>query len=424
MAVIGKRTTRLGTKSTAVGFAILLVAAIFAWSACGDDSSSQEDVPTSATAAATSTPSEQPTQAPPTEAPEPEPTATARADRDLPQHDKDIRGIEAWINSDPTTIAELNSQGKVVLVDFWTYTCVNCLRTLPFLREWQEKYADNGLVILGVHAPEFDFEKELENVQQAVDDEKIEWPVALDNEMSTWRAFNNRYWPAKYLIGTDGKIHYTHFGEGAYRETELEIRSALQDAGYDVSAIPVGEIENTQRDSRAQTVTRELYGGYDRNYSVYGIYAAQDEYYVKPDVEVEYLDRYAEYSNYPAQQWVLQGLWRNEREAIVHARETEGLEDYIAFRFQGRSANVVIDPPELDEFKVYVFLDGEPLPEDYAGEDIVYDESGRAYFDVNEGRMYKIVETPEYGNHILKLSSDSDNFAIFAFTFGIYEGGF
>jgi len=298
------------------------------------------------------------------------------------------------------------------------------LRTLPFLREWQDKYADNGLVILGVHAPEFEFEKELENVQMSVDEEGIEWPVALDNEMSTWRSFNNRYWPAKYLIDTNGEVRYTHFGEGAYRETELEIRHVLEESGYDVSGIPIGEVENTSRDDTARSVTRELYGGYDRNYSVYGLYAAQDEYYVGPDREVEYEDIYAERNSYPPQKFVLSGLWRNEQEAIVHARETMDLSDYIALRFHGRSANVVIDPPEPDEFKVYVELDGRWLMENEAGDDILFDDEGRSYFNVDEGRMYKIVETPEYVEDTLKLSSDSPNFAIFAFTFGTYDGGF
>ena len=424
MSSMWKRISGARIRPLAVGIMVLSLVSISVLGACGSDEAEVADTPT-AEPVKESTPV--PTQTPePTVEPTEEPTVAAPAVNleDLPTFEKDVRDIDAWINSDPVTIAQLVHDGKVVLVDFWTYTCVNCLRTLPFLRDWQEKYADNGLVILGIHAPEFDFEKELENVQKSVEDEDIQWPVALDNDMATWRAFNNRYWPAKYLIGTDGEIHYEHFGEGAYRETELEIRKALENAGYDVSAIPVGEVENTQRDSTARTVTRELYGGYERNYSVYGLYAAQDEYYIKPDVELEYEDKYAVHSNYPAQQWVVHGLWRNEREAIVHVRETDDLSEYIAFRFQGRSANVVIDPPEPGEFKVYVELDDRPLMESEAGDDIQFDDQGRSYFNVDEGRMYKIVEVPEYANQILKLRSNSPNFAVFAFTFGIYEGGF
>ena len=410
---IGNWALKTRAKYAVAGVFLL---ALFLLGACGGEQAEPTAPPTlepTVAPTATQEPTPVPTEPPPAESSEP-----------VELFDKDVRGIDAWINSDPTSISQLTSEGKVVLVDFWTYTCVNCLRTLPFLREWQEKYADNGLVILGIHSPEFDFEKELENVERSVEEEGIEWPVALDNEMSTWRSFNNRYWPAKYLIGVDGEIHYTHFGEGAYRETELEIRRVLLDAGYDISAIPVGEIENKERDDTARSVTRELYGGYDRNYSVYGLYAAQDAYYLAPDREIEYKDLYAETDSYPPQKFVLNGLWRNEREAIVHARETDDLSDYIALRFHGRSANVVIDPPEPDEFRVYVELDHRPLAENEVGVDIEFDEEGRSYFDVKEGRMYKILETPEYVETTLKLSSDSPNFAIFAFTFGTYDGGF
>ncbi len=429
MRVLGRSRRGSAFGAVSIGILIFALATLLTLSACGSDEPTATAVPEPT---ATSAPDPTATSAPdptpePTEEPtaEPEPTeAPAARTEPVELFDMDVRNIDGWINSEPTSIAQLTSEGKVVLVDFWTYTCVNCLRTLPFLREWQDKYADNGLVILGVHAPEFEFEKEIENVQMSVDEEGIEWPVALDNEMSTWRSFNNRYWPAKYLIDTNGEVRYTHFGEGAYRETELEIRHVLEESGYDVSGIPIGEVENTSRDDTARSVTRELYGGYDRNYSVYGLYAAQDEYYVGPDREVEYEDIYAERNSYPPQKFVLNGLWRNEQEAIVHARETMDLSDYIALRFHGRSANVVIDPPEPDEFKVYVELDGRWLMENEAGDDILFDDEGRSYFNVDEGRMYKIVETPEYVEDTLKLSSDSPNFAIFAFTFGTYDGGF
>ena len=429
MRVLGRSRRGSAFGAVSIGILIFALATLLTLSACGSDEPTATSVPQPTATSVpdpTATPEPDPTPEP-TEEPtaEPEPTeAPAARTEPVELFDKDVRNIDGWINSEPTSIAQLTSEGKVVLVDFWTYTCVNCLRTLPFLREWQDKYADNGLVILGVHAPEFEFEKEIENVQMSVDEEGIEWPVALDNEMSTWRSFNNRYWPAKYLIDTNGEVRYTHFGEGAYRETELEIRHVLEESGYDVSGIPIGEVENTSRDDTARSVTRELYGGYDRNYSVYGLYAAQDEYYVGPDREVEYEDIYAERNSYPPQKFVLKGLWRNEQEAIVHARETMDLSDYIALRFHGRSANVVIDPPEPDEFKVYVELDGRWLMENEAGDDIVFDDEGRSYFNVDEGRMYKIVETPEYVEDTLKLSSDSPNFAIFAFTFGTYDGGF
>ena len=134
----------------------------------------------------------------------------------------DFVGITNWINSEPLSIKDL--RGKVVLVDVWTYTCVNCIRTFPFLKDWHLKYADDGLLIIGLHAPEFEFEKETENVAQASADNGIVWPVAQDNDMQTWSAYDNRFWPAKYLVDRDGLVRYTHFGEGSYGETEKIIR--------------------------------------------------------------------------------------------------------------------------------------------------------------------------------------------------------
>ena len=427
MRVLGRSRRGSALGAVSIGILIFALATLLTLSACGSDEPTATAIPEPT---ATSAPDPTATSAPdptpePTEEPTPEPTeAPAARTEPVELFDMDVRNIDGWINSEPTSIAQLTSEGKVVLVDFWTYTCVNCLRTLPFLREWQDKYADNGLVILGVHAPEFEFEKELENVQMSVDDEGIEWPVALDNEMSTWRSFNNRYWPAKYLIDTNGEVRYTHFGEGAYRETELEIRHVLEESGYDVSGIPIGEVENTSRDDTARSVTRELYGGLRPELQRLRVVCGAGRVLRGSGPEVEYEDIYAERNSYPPQKFVLKGLWRNEQEAIVHARETMDLSDYIALRFHGRSANVVIDPPEPDEFKVYVELDGRWLMENEAGDDILFDDEGRSYFNVDEGRMYKIVETPEYVEDTLKLSSDSPNFAIFAFTFGTYDGGF
>ena len=139
----------------------------------------------------------------------------------------DFAGIERWINSEPLKIEGL--KGKVVLVDFWTYTCINCIRTLPYLKEWDKKYKDRGLVIVGVHTPEFEFEKKYENVVNAVNEYQIKYPVAQDNDYATWRAYQNRYWPHKFLIDMDGYIRYDHIGEGAYEETEKMIQQLLNE---------------------------------------------------------------------------------------------------------------------------------------------------------------------------------------------------
>lgn len=332
----------------------------------------------------------------------------------------ELAGIESWINSAPFSIFDQLANNKVVLVDFWTYTCVNCLRTFPFLRDWHAKYAERGLVIVGVHSPEFNFEKDAGNVNDAIEREGIKWPVALDNEFETWEAFRNRSWPAKYLIGPDSVVKYVHVGEGDYVAAEQAIRDALTEAGHDISGISIGTIENSELDPAADEVTRELYGGYNRNYSPGGLYAAQAEYYFEPEKTREYVDK----GEYAPQKWYLHGSWNNGREAIIHARQTTNLEDYIAFHFAGRSANVVINPVHPEPFDVFVQVDDRPLSPDEAGADIKFDEQGRSYFTVTEPRLYAFIEMPEYGERIVKLASNSNNLAIFAFTFGIYQEGF
>ena len=183
-------------------------------------------------------PAPEPTPVQPT--PEPVPLTpeivTPPGDVEAPE----FRGIVQWINSDPLTMEEL--RGKVVLIDFWTYSCINCQRTLPYIRDWHDKYGETGLVVVGVHAPEFQFERKEENVRQAVADQDVTWAVAMDNGFQTWRSYQNRWWPHKFLIDEQGTIRFHHIGEGAYRETELHIRNLLAEAGVDVSGIQVGSV--------------------------------------------------------------------------------------------------------------------------------------------------------------------------------------
>ena len=145
----------------------------------------------------------------------------------------EFQSINNWINSDPLTMQEL--RGRVVLIDFWTYTCINCIRTLPYVKQWYADYAGHGLVVVGVHSPEFQFEKDTDNVIEAANGFEIEYPIAQDNEFGTWHAFSNRYWPAKYLIDQHGVVRYRHFGEGAYTETEQQIRKLLEETGISLS---------------------------------------------------------------------------------------------------------------------------------------------------------------------------------------------
>ncbi|MCH8847769.1 MAG: redoxin domain-containing protein [Chloroflexi bacterium] len=326
-----------------------------------------------------------------------------------------------WLNSEPLTIAGL--RGKVVLIDFWTYTCINCIRTMPFLREWHAKYEDLGLVIVGVHAPEFEFEKVTANVEQAIAEFMLEYPHVQDNEMITWRAYNNRFWPAKYLIDADGVIRYTHFGEGAYDQTELLIRGLLAEAGRDVSAVPVNHDRGPTADTRAYTsdqesrITREIYGGWLRNDNPRGLYIAHREYINGQALQTRI---YTDPGDHANQFMYLHGSWTSGLEAIEHARTTTDYEDYLALWFAARSVNAVVDfAPGTEPFEVQVTLHGRPLRAEEAGSDMVIEES-RSYFLVDEPRLYEVVALPEYGEGELTFSSNSSDFGLFALTFGAY----
>ena len=327
-------------------------------------------------------------------------------------------GIANWINSRPLTMEEL--RGRVVLVDFWTYTCVNCIRTMPYLKDWHAKYASKGLVIVGVHSPEFEFEKLTENVAENARNFGLEYAIAQDNGFQTWRAYRNRFWPAKYLVDAGGVIRYNHFGEGAYDETEQRIRRLLEEAGADLSGVSLGLQDGASQITalaRNNRVTRELYGGTERNPQGGG-YAGQVQYYQGGQRVVEYQDRGPHQPN----RFYLQGTWYNDNEAIRHARTTENYEDYIALKFTGTSVNAVIKPEKTESFEVRVTIDGRPLEPSEAGADVIF-AGGQSYFTVSGGRMYEVVALPEFGEHELRLSSNSDDFALFAFSFGANSRG-
>lgn len=339
----------------------------------------------------------------------------------------EIQGIDAWINSEPLTIEQL--RGKVVLVDFWTYTCVNCIRTFPFLKQWHSRYADDGLVILGVHTPEFEFEKDYDNVLQAVQDYGITWPVAQDNNYVTWNNYHNRYWPAKYLIDQDGIVRYTHFGEGAYAETEKMIRQLLEEAGADLSDDPLNlpsdqKVDPAFLSAQDAKVTPELYAGYERNVSaaLYGLdpYVVQTEYYQNRDkvAELEAPQKLMPHKVY------FNGPWLIGPERAKHARSTQNYEDYIALKYSAKSVNAVLTSDTGEPYRVRVTLDGQYLTEGNKGQDVMIGEDGESFILVNGPRLYAIVDSPEYAQHkVLRLSSNSDDFGLFAFTFGVYQEG-
>jgi len=316
-----------------------------------------------------------------------------------------------WINSQPQFIFEL--KGKVVLLDFWDYTCINCIRTFPYLKEWHKRYAQYGLIIIGVHTPEFRFAAEAKNVKKAVEDFGITYPVVLDNEYKIWNAYANQYWPRKYLIDAEGFIVYDHAGEGDYRETELEVQKLLAKSHPQVkfpeAYTAPGVIESG---AVCYFTTPEVYTGYER-----GELGNPEGY--KPDSAVSYYDN-AEGKHIDGRIY-LQGSWWNKVQSLRHARQDPGLEDYIALQYHALSVNAVIGPIKGSPYNVYVKQDDAFIKPEDMGEDLKVDIEGKTYLEITEPRMYRIIKNSKFSNRLLKLYSASDAFEIYAFTFGSCE---
>lgn len=293
-----------------------------------------------------------------------------------------------WFNSEPLTVASL--RGKVILVDFWTYTCINCQRTLPYLREWYGKYSKDGLVIIGVHTPEFEFEKSASNLQEAIEDFQLTYPIVQDNNYSTWTAYNNHYWPAKYIIDKDGIIRYFHFGEGKYDETEKMIQKLLE---IDQSSLP--EIKNPSY--QVQATTPESYLGYSRIESL-----------TSPEtIEKDKMRNYTFSSSQPRSTFSFQGKWMVGDE---YAAPQKG--SHLRIHFESKDVYLVMRPKGSAFGVIKVLLDGESLSEN-AGQDVV---NGK--ISVDKDRLYKLIHLDSPKSGILELEFLDENVELYAFTFG------
>ena len=290
----------------------------------------------------------------------------------------EFAGVTRWLNSPPLSMRAL--RGKVVLVDFWTYTCINCLRTLPYLRAWDERYRDRGLVIVGVHTPEFAFEKDSGNVRDAIARSRLRYPVAQDNDYETWNAWRNLYWPAKYLIDARGQVRYTHFGEGAYKVTEHAIRSLLQEAG----ARRLGALVDKPAERLRQRLTPETYVG-----------AARAERWVvrpRPGVH-DYPDATGELYR---DTFALAGRWRVDDESATAVRDA-----VIRARITSRAVYLVLGSRGGRARRVEVAVDGRR----------------HRHVTVRRQRLYRLVELPRRGSHHITLRLEP-GLSAYAFTFG------
>ncbi|HEX8980612.1 MAG TPA: cytochrome c biogenesis protein DipZ [Parasulfuritortus sp.] len=308
---------------------------------------------------------------------------------DHPYPAPQFAGISNWINSPPLTMQSL--KGKVVLVDFWTYSCINCIRTLPYLTEWDRKYRDQGLVIVGVHAPEFEFEKSLDNVKAAVAQYGIHYPVAQDNSLATWSNFDNSYWPAHYLIDRDGRVVYTHFGEGDYDVTENNIRYLL---GLKGKVAP----EAAQTPAIAPDQTPETYLGYAR----------AERFGGKENVRGDAMQAFRFPPFLAENEWALSGRWKVESEKIVAG----GTGAALRLNFKASKVFLVLGSATGRPIHVTVRLDGAA-----AGSRAGKDAPG-GVVTVRRNTLYELIERKTPGNSLLEIESDAPGLKAYAFTFG------
>ncbi|CAE6755642.1 cytochrome c biogenesis protein DipZ [Paraburkholderia haematera] len=316
-----------------------------------------------------------------------------------------LNGAVQWLNSPPLTVQDL--RGKVVLVDFWTYSCINCLRSLPYVKAWAQKYKDQGLVVIGVHAPEFAFERNVDNVKKAVHDLGVDYPVAIDNNYAIWRALNNQYWPAHYFVDGKGQIRYHHFGEGDYAESEKVIQALLIEAGHtNVSKVAVGlggagaqGVEAAADNADMQSP--ETYIGYDRA-----------ENFASPGGEAQdKVHTYAAPSQLAVNDWGLAGAWTVGAE---HATLTAA-SGRIVYRFHARDLHLVLGPDKDGKpVRFRVSVDG-AAPGAAHGTDVTADGTGT----VTEQRLYQLVrQSGDVADHTFSIEFLDPGVQAYAFTFG------
>jgi len=312
----------------------------------------------------------------------------------------DLVGIAHYLNTTPEEL-DLKMKDKVILYDIWTYSCINCVRTLPYITAWDEKYSDQGLLIIGIHSPEFEFEKDPKNVQMSIDKHGINYPVVLDNEMETWKAFENRYWPRKYIADHQGYIRYDHIGEGAYKETEKIIQQLLQERSQslginDNSVKPLVALEEFKHSNFR---TPELYFGYKFAENRNQLGSSEG---FQPEQTVSY----SESENIALHKFYLSGDWKNHQDSM----ELISSDGNIKLLYNAKEVNIVTD----GDAELEIFLDGEPLSENYSGADITSEN----ILKVSEPDIYNVISSETSSSHIMEIKVNGNGFQIFTFTFG------
>ena len=312
----------------------------------------------------------------------------------------DLVGIAHYLNTTPEKLA-IDMKDKVVLYDIWTYSCINCIRTLPHITAWNDKYADDGLLIIGVHSPEFEFEKELANVEMAVDKYGITYPVVMDNDMETWKAFENRYWPRKYIADHEGYIRYDHIGEGSYKETEMVIQGLLIEraASLGIQAASAKPLVGLEEFEHTSFRTPELYFGY--KFAQGRNQLGSNEGFSPGNVVT-----YKEPENILLHKFYPIGTWKNTAANMQLESDT----GTIKMLYSAKQVNIVT----ANSAEIEILLDGEPLPAEFSGTDIIDTNT----LLVSESGLYNIIDADESSSHILEMRIKGQGFQMFTFTFG------
>jgi thiol-disulfide isomerase/thioredoxin len=292
-------------------------------------------------------------------------------------------------------------ENKVILYDIWTYSCINCIRTLPFITSWDEKYSDQGLLIIGIHSPEFEFEKDPQNVKIAIKKYGITYPVVMDNNMETWKAFENNYWPRKYIADHEGNLRYDHIGEGSYQETEKIIQKLLDERSIalDIKNISENKLVIIEEFEHTLFRTPELYFGYKfaQNRNQLGS---------NEGFQPEMIVKYSEPNNIELNKFYPIGNWKNHEDSMELTKST-GL---IKVSFDAKEVNIVTK----NNAQLKIYLDGVPLTKKHAGSDIIFGNK----MDVSNAGMYNIINSETRIAHTMEIVIEGKGFQAFTFTFG------
>ena len=309
-------------------------------------------------------------------------------------------GISHYLNTSSEELAK-KMKDKVILYDIWTYSCINCIRTLPFITSWNEKYSDHGLLVIGIHSPEFEFEKDPQNVKIAIEKYGITYPVVMDNSMETWKAFENNYWPRKYIADHKGNLRYDHIGEGGYQETEKIIQQLLDERAIAMNIENISENKLVAIEEFEHTLFRtpELYFGYK---------FAQNRNQLGSDegFQPERIVKYSEPKNIQLNKFYPIGNWKNHQDSM-ELTESKGM---IKLSFDAKEVNIVTE----NNAQLEIFLDGVPLTKKQAGSDISFGNR----IDVSNAGMYNIISSETSISHTMEIVIDGKGFQAFTFTFG------